>query len=118
MFECPGANVPLEVIWRTVFGEKTSPSAEYYARHVLGEEDGVFNIETTYQTHNAKLSLVQEIWATTGETLVIQGRGKTCVLKLCKLIMCSMIMSHHPGGKIWVAWPEPGSLLLFASSRG
>ena len=61
MFECPGANVPLEVIWRTVFGEKTSPSAEYYARHVLGEEDGVFNIETIYQTLNAKLSPITSI---------------------------------------------------------
>ena len=32
-----GATVSLEVIWRTVLGEKTSPSAEYYARHVLGQ---------------------------------------------------------------------------------
>jgi len=31
-----GATVSLEVIWRAVLGEKTSPSAEYYARHVLG----------------------------------------------------------------------------------
>ena len=32
-----GATVSLEVIWRNVLGEKTSPSAEYYARHVLGQ---------------------------------------------------------------------------------
>ena len=32
-----GATVSLEVIWRSVLGEKTSPSAEYYARHVLGQ---------------------------------------------------------------------------------
>ena len=53
---CSGSNVPLEVIWREVFGEKTSPSAEYYARHVLGEAS---IYKTLYQETHSGLCICQ-----------------------------------------------------------
>ena len=102
--KCSGANVPLEEIWREVFGEKTSPSAEYYARHVLGGLPSIISNLIFGNLNYIKLDiwnpqlyqiqcleflsfsqpcilakpcmlLLQEIWVTTGATSAIQGMG-------------------------------------------